>query len=638
MDSPSKMQAPSTVKVLRSPLKESDPNHQRRLTKTGSILAPTSASTQLFPGKKRSLNLLEETERGRHKRSKQAGLPYNAGGVSSRSIEGAVLISRQQAQRRAEQSKITAKDLLDWQQNWRRIMRKDTRIYFDTAITDNKLEKRRDLLKCGFTFLGARMKVFFDMEVTIVITSRKLDKYDNLAETDVLYRAHKTGYMKIWNYEKATRFLRNLDIDLDTLESQQLLLGENSNGSMLLKTENLHHSNVLLTNSRSAETNVTTTLSNLLENEKIYGPSDRDPRTKRDDIHYFKHPHVYLYDLWQTWAPLITMEWKPSELTDPNKLPYPTVKPGTFGRCPFVGDGNCDEQSTRRITKRYKRDCLNEKYALKLRLIYQVSAEPRLVSTLPEDEQPMILSYSQKYPNSMTKYMEVMRIDDDRCKKPLPVALLTRQETTGEEGLANDDLCKHKSRIPQEIKASGVHLSIDTNGGSFSVGNGLAPIKASNVNKNLKSLNRLVVDRKFTQQTIPPPPQATNNSASGTSGTCSLKKTTSLQENGTVNHVVTAIPTTATATATATTNAAAANFPAASTATTIPSPTPVKRPLQGKLGGGYCENCRVKYDHLDQHIHTEKHQSFAENSINFEKIDSLITTLREEYNLYGSSQ
>ncbi|AET38381.1 protein serine/threonine kinase activating protein DBF4 Ecym_2671 [Eremothecium cymbalariae DBVPG len=629
MGSPLKPLAPPTAcaqaapRAVRSPLKENDPNHQPRPSKA----CTTLTTTQPFQGKKRSLNLLEETEKGRHKRNRQTGLSYTAttsgganaasSGAPGRTIEGAVLISRQQAQRRAEQSKITAKDLLDWQQNWRRIMRKDTRIYFDTTIVDHhqgsKLEKRKELLKRGFSTLGARMKAFFDMEVTIVITSRKLDKYENLPEIDVLYRAHKNGYMKIWNYDKAMRFLKNLDVDLDAIEKQQQYgICQTSHGSILMMGANQSHNSVSVGGVITATTNATATLSNLLENERLYGPNDRDPRTKRDDVHYFKYPHVYLYDLWQTWAPLITMEWKPSEINDPEKLPYPNIKPGTFGRCPFVGDGSCDELSTRRILKRYKRDCLNEKYALKLRLLYQDSAEPRPLSDIRDDEQPLFIPHSGKYMDSKKKYMEVMGIDDTRCKKPPPITLLTRQETTGEESLANDDLCKRKSRIPQEIKASGVNQSLDTNaGGSFSMGNGLAPIKASNLNKSLKSLNRLVVDRKFTQQTIPHPPQAAKNSASVTSGAtaCLDKKSVSPQESATL-------------TATAATA----------------SPTPAKRPLQGKLGGGYCENCRVKYEHLDQHIQTEKHQSFAQNHLNFERIDSLINTLREEYTLYGSSQ
>lgn len=53
---------------------------------------------------------------------------------------------------------------------------------------------------------------------------------------------------------------------------------------------------------------------------------------------------------------------------------------------------------------------------------------------------------------------------------------------------------------------------------------------------------------------------------------------------------------------------------------------PVKK--ETVKNSGYCENCRVKYESLEQHIVSEKHLSFAENDLNFEAIDSLIENLR----------
>jgi len=39
---------------------------------------------------------------------------------------------------------------------------------------------------------------------------------------------------------------------------------------------------------------------------------------------------------------------------------------------------------------------------------------------------------------------------------------------------------------------------------------------------------------------------------------------------------------------------------------------------------GYCENCRVKFDDIEEHVLTKKHQRFATNPKNFEEIDQLI--------------
>lgn len=573
------MASPTKQLTVRSPLKETDANQ-----KGGTSRAATNEL------KRKSLDKLEH-EHGK-KKMKLA--------ERSRSIEGAVLMNKQAALKKAEQHKVTPKDLLEWQHNWRKIMRRDTKMYFDTTdfpdtstYTKQKLDRRKELLKRAFISLGAEITSFFDTDVTIVITRRTLKSSYSLPETDVLARAQKR-YMKIWNYDKATRFLKNLDVDLETLEK-----------------------------SKNAIT--TPTLSNLLQNEKIYGPSDRDPRARRDDIHYFKYPYVYLYDLWQTWAPLITMEWKPIDLSDSQNLPYPSIKQGSFGRCPFIGDCNCDETSARRIIKRYKRDKLNKKYALHLRLLYYCDSTPQELSE--SDAKPMMIPHD--YYNSSKAYQEAVGNDDvddsltaqfksksetalivasNKSKEFAPTqqilkppakgiwktpALnaqisLSRQET---EEFA-DDLCKRKSRIPQEIKASGMNQSND---GATSFGNGLAPTKSSVLNKNMKSLNRLVIDKKTSTRALKPLETSVISASANTIDV--QKKEESLKKE---KKVVEA------------------------------------KKQEAKLGGGYCENCRVKYESLERHVRSEKHQSFAQDELNFEAIDSLIEKLHVAKRLIGS--
>ena len=41
--------------------------------------------------------------------------------------------------------------------------------------------------------------------------------------------------------------------------------------------------------------------------------------------------------------------------------------------------------------------------------------------------------------------------------------------------------------------------------------------------------------------------------------------------------------------------------------------------------GGYCENCKVKYSSLNDHLASKKHQGFANDDSNFEKIDAVIS-------------
>ncbi|CAR29603.1 hypothetical protein ZYGR_0AD02860 [Zygosaccharomyces rouxii] len=582
--------------TTRSPLKETDANlRQPRLHLNNED--ESSAATN----KKRALERLETQQQQQRKKPKAE---------RARSIEGAVQVGKSTALKNIEQ-KVTPSELLEWQNNWKKIMRRESRIYFDTTdesdcskFIKNRMDKRRDLLKKGFLSLGAQITQFFDSSVTIVITRRSVENISALSDSDILSRAKK-NYMKIWGYEKATRFLKNLDVDLDFLEKS--------------KTTSLPEP----------------TLSNLLQNEKLYGPADRDPRTRRDDIHYFKFAHVYMYDLWQTWAPIIVLEWKPPDLADPKKIPYPVLKMGTFGRCPFIGDGACDETSYKRVVKRCNRDKANKKYALRLRLLYQHHAEPSI-----DSQELMIIPHTcldseQCYEN----WQKTLAAETDnneaaeagsKCiwKEPVPATalslrkplvsgaanVLTRQETED----FPDDLCnsKKQSRVTQELKASGVHQSNDV---ATSFGNGLGPTKASVTNRNIKNLSRLVVDRKL--GTKAPTAVNTNKITPATTTT-----TSTVEVHGTGSHEASpVVPDNNTAE-----KEAEEDSRQKKRKTETATPAPVARRDNAK-NSGYCENCRVKYDQLEQHIVSDKHQSFAQNDLNFEMIDSLIDKLKFQF-------
>lgn len=669
--------------MSRSPLKETDANMKQPLSING------NQDGSIINSKKRSLEKLEQQQQRKKLKVER-----------TRSIEGAVLVSKP-AVKTVNESKVTPKELIEWQNNWKKIMRRDSRIYFDSKNIDNlklkkNMDKRKDLLKKGFLSLGAQITQFFDTSVTIVITTRPIDNIHLLNDTDILARAKK-NFMKVWNYDKAVRFLTNLDVDFDALLRNKL---------------------PILT---------TPSLSNLLQNEKIYGPNDRDPRTKRDDIRYFKYPHVYLYDICQTWAPIITLEWRPQDLMDEDNLPYPTLKMGTFGRCPFIGDRNCDEISSRRILKRYQRDKLNKPYALKLRQLYQYHADTELndnnydnnpnellfiphtcsdsreryeycfkndrklfsgvesLNNRPNDisltnesittkeriiendgninndnetnehnninrsenkkEQVITISDGDRNENSKpitvlcnttvdinesnnigntnsTNFEQIPIIANKNGpiawkEPPTPVlkhpslVTLTRQET--EE--LHDDLCaltKRPSKVPFEIRASGVHQSNDV---ATSFGNGLGPTKASVMSKNIKTLNKLV-DRKLDTTALQRPlPNPFNDANSA-----SLMKETNLKQpiskkclslNNIQGNIINRILT------------------GKQQTEVVDAPKIIKKSVV--KNSGYCENCRVKYDSLDEHVLSEKHSTFADNDTNFEAIDSLMNKLSFQF-------
>ncbi|KAG0670519.1 hypothetical protein C6P45_002261 [Maudiozyma exigua] len=652
MVSPTKIQ-------MRSPLKETDAN-LKQLNQ---------------PAKKRLFEAIGTDEQSTASISRQT-IIKKPKIERTRSIEGAVLVSKKAALKTIE-PKIPTKDLIEWQNNWRRILKNDAKIYFDTTedpettSTQKKLlDKRQELLRRGFLSLGATITAFFDNSVTIVITRRETENKMYYSATDVL-RYAKRHYMKIWKYEKATRFLGNLDIDLEEVAEK-------------------YEQEINVVNSK------TTTLSNLLQNEKLYGPNDRDPRTKRDDTHYFKYPHVYMFDLWQTWSPIIALEWKPSAFQKEDEYPYPVLKFGSFGRCPFVGDRNCQETSYKRVIKRYARDKMNKKYAINLRKLYQLQASPYPISNediifLPHDESDSRDSYlrwqrwkreagyredhddhslgdlSNENNNNpcISNDTSIMKEVNQEIKKitqrvqpaeevsineasknysqlqaakkgsvykepPTPklkrpiLASFTRQET---EEFFPDDLCnsRKQSHINYEIKASGAHQSNDV---ATSFGNGLAPTKASVMSKNIKSLSRFVVDRKLTTPNVRK--LGTGNSQRTQSTSNLNKETNPIVDDKNKQQTTSVIDLTAQNKISKSTPEKGNINKDTNAAAETNKETPVQTKVEPK-NSGYCENCRVKYDSLESHIVSEKHITFAEDPMNFEAIDTLIGKLKFQF-------
>ncbi|KAL6946358.1 hypothetical protein ACO0RG_000505 [Hanseniaspora osmophila] len=594
-----------------------------------------------------------------------------------------------------------AMNLKVWQTNWKNIMKKETVIYFDiqegvatggkTGAQEMKTLREKDstkalialeTLRLGYYSLGAAVSKFFDREVTIVITDRSNDAsfIKSLSESDVLKKASKND-MKIWTLEKAERFLTHLDVDISKMKKKALnsaALGNASKNGLVSK-----FGNAIVAAQTTTETG---TLRRYLQNEKLYGPMDRDPLAKRDDMHYFSkdRPHIYIYDLNQQFSPLVIMEWKTNKSnSEPGNdlskdgagtkndadLPYPTLKNSTFGRCPFIAD-NEDETSDKRIFKRLKKDMNQQDQAEFLLRLYSTTAVPNPMNDIyllnhdkyndsgknfykkfgyHFDELPFaknnknseksigkVKIHEPKTPanknaqqdnqkSNSPKNNSDMGEDGESPKLPQKVVWkrpplknkvnienLLRMETTGLDdsngfnGVGKNDTATgasfagKKRPMLSEIKASGVLNNDPINNSStqpFQANNGLAATKSTVVGKQMNALNSKFV-------VMDPVP-----------ANCNVPKTPS-------THVSVPLkPKERIA-------GSKISLGNKSPVTRKPNTIAINAAIRDKrMGGGYCENCRVKYESLRLHIKTEKHLEFAQKDQNFYAIDSLIENL-----------
>ncbi|CCD22909.1 uncharacterized protein NDAI_0A07550 [Naumovozyma dairenensis CBS 421] len=232
-------------------------------------------------------------------------------------------------------------ELLLWQLKWKKILKEETVIYFDTKYPTSsmnrsikmKLDKKKNMLKNKFLCLNTKIMPYFDNTVTLILSERPFSAMPEL------FQAFENRSIKVWDYEKALRFFQKLEIDV---------------------------SYVMSFNFKGV-------------------PLGRDNSDSKSEIFYLREfrPYLYIYDFQQIWAPLVKVEWDPKHFSNMNALPYPTLKYGTYGSCPFVDDGRNNRHAVMWIVRRYERDMNKKKYAMRLRQLYCNRAKPLKVSSIP---------------------------------------------------------------------------------------------------------------------------------------------------------------------------------------------------------------------------------------------------------------
>lgn len=135
--------------------------------------------------------------------------------------------------------------------------------------------------------------------------------------TDILLRAREMG-KKIWSLDKLQRMLPLL-MEQDPYVSMQMTYGT--------RTQTQTHE-PRATQDRN--------LLQLLHNERVNGPSDRDPTVAARELHYFKGPYLYIYDMDEKQKPIMVREYE--KVADKADGDWPQFRTAAVGRCPFVED------------------------------------------------------------------------------------------------------------------------------------------------------------------------------------------------------------------------------------------------------------------------------------------------------------
>lgn len=565
-------------------------------------------------------------------------------------------VPQQRAEPATKQNADNLESIRQWKRHYKRQFPQFV-FYFESVPEDVRVKTARQ-----FQSLGAREEKFFSKAVTHVITTRQIppelastspdeDAKYSTAESksthsstlsqhqrttslldanlqrraqihaannahdvdprrtqannaDILSRARALG-IKIWALEKVQRVLRTmLETDTDDQPSVQ---------------ETRSH----VTASKSAmRPGKDADLEQLLRNEKINGPADRDLTVAAQDMVQLKGCYIYIHDMDEKTKPVMVRDYNKPATKESGKWPQFRLTP--IGRCPFVEDPAHTkklQQQERDADKASKEAAQRKTRALADRNA-NLRRSPRKLAAPADADLAKPLAPPRQIPAKRQSSAEGM--------PPL-------------FGSAQQSLRSLPRMIGGEPVASGLqHSNVTSAIRSQAISSAAISSTAAGVNKRVSdskevnALKRKVLERgnsttsNFSMPTSymnnvraalnddddNPPPRAAKRKAQETLGV--------LHEDDEDN---------------------ADNIRPAHRK---PAPRK-KKPVQKEPKPGYCENCRDKFDDFDdvsqyypstptlaftdnlQHVISRKHRKFALTNENWADLDSLLVQLKRPH-------
>ncbi|RDA86670.1 hypothetical protein CP532_5040 [Ophiocordyceps camponoti-leonardi (nom. inval.)] len=468
---------------------------------------------------------------------------------------------------------------------------------------------------------AARRKLLFEFRQA-PSSSQQLKRAGNgngkPKNNDVLHKAREMG-KKIWSLEKFQNMLTVL------LESESI----NS-------TRNSGVRNPLGTSKHAQEPD----LLQLLNNERINGPSDRDPKAVSRELVYFKGPYIYVWDMDEKQKPIMVRDYP--KVANKADGEWPQFRSVANGRCPFVEDVELMPER-----KDYRKSREREKARAAAAAAAAVAATAATTTTTTtttttaeaaaatataavgkrQDDVVPMLRPPETVPLSAGKRTFAEMEDADRntlatrmaASVPQFVSGPAKAQATQNAFISRASACPGRL-LGGEPLASGMQPSNVTSAirsQMISSTSGINGGKAG-TSKEVHGLQRKVLQKTTASASHDPSPrrlaEVSVDGASSRPMSRQTSRTVQAQEDEGRSQR------TAAAAATATPVDGRESAKSRSQRTTLKSKKDLKP--------GYCENCQEKFPDFDDHIISRKHRRFAENNDNWTELDSLLDQLK----------
>ncbi|EGY20431.1 DBF zinc finger domain-containing protein [Verticillium dahliae VdLs.17] len=381
-----------------------------------------------------------------------------------------------------------------------------------------------------------------------------------MRNNDILHKARDMG-KKIWPLEKFQRML-------------EILLQPDPHAAVAIahagKDDAGRHG---LGGKKAAEE---PNLSQLLQRERLNGPSDRDPTVASRELIQFRGPYIYVYDMDEKQKPIMVREYPRASKYEGE---WPQFRTVTDGRCPFVEEVDPVDRAARKSRAEEK-----ERAARRV-----IEARPSLQP--PEAQAPKAV-IGKRTLAEMQNGQEQVRATSvnpaDVFKAPKTIE--SKPSDFGFVSRAPAGRFLAGEPVASGVQPSNVTSAIRSQMISSATGTGAAKAGTS---KEIHGLQRKVLQRgtSYSQDPSSRRPDLSVDVASSRSGsTAELRQTR------------------------------------ASTKAQSALPQKSKRDLKP----GYCENCQDKFKDFDEHILSRKHRKFAENLDNWAELDELLGKLERQ--------
>ncbi|RFN46701.1 hypothetical protein FIE12Z_9029 [Fusarium flagelliforme] len=385
---------------------------------------------------------------------------------------------------------------------------------------------------------------------------------------DVLHKAREMG-KKIWSLEKFQNMLSVL------LEAETSVSSYNSRSA----STRSHYGN-----SREPS------LLQLLHNERVNGPSDRDPTAAHRELTYFKGPHIYVWDMDEKNKPIMVREYP--KVANKSDGEWPQFRSVGNGRCPFVEDNDVPDRDHRRQREQREQEKARQ------------AKREEAAHALKPPQVPM--------PKPVTGKRTIAEMEDgqNRVRGATPTdvfnpakAALSKQADLRQQQNAFTSRAATGRLFAGEPVASGVQPSNITSAIRSQMVSSTSGVNGAKAGTS-KEVHGL--QRKVLQKAAPASFDVSSRRLAEVSMDVASSRSTTMGRH-------TSRP------------AEVQEEEVQKTERRTQS-----QPLKSKkdLKPGYCENCQDKFRDFDEHILSRKHRKFAENDDNWTELDSLLSQIK----------